>query len=128
MSGLDITPGVPAGSQIIQAYGEGRFRIGGVVHSGAVFIEPARTRPWPVSDAAAITADTLKPLLADTTAIAILIVGCGQAFRPEPKGLRAELRALGVVLEWMDSGAACRTFNVLLGEGRDVAAAICAVD
>ena len=45
-----------------------------------------------------------------------------------PKGLRPDLREHGIVLEWMDTGAACRTFNVLVAEERRVAAAILAVE
>ena len=58
----------------------------------------------------------------------ILVVGCGAAFEPPPSGLREGLSEKGVVLEWMDTGAACRTFNVLLAEDRACAAALIAVD
>ena len=58
----------------------------------------------------------------------ILLVGCGPAFVAIPKGLRQALKDTGIALEWMDSGAACRTFNVLIAEERRVAAAILAVD
>jgi len=47
---------------------------------------------------------------------------------PVPSGLGEALRQQGMVLEWMDTGAACRTFNVLLGEDRRIAAALIAVD
>ena len=58
----------------------------------------------------------------------ILIVGCGPRFVPPPPGLRRALSEAGIVLEWMDTGAACRTFNVLLTEDRQVAAALVAID
>jgi uncharacterized protein len=58
----------------------------------------------------------------------LLIIGCGARFAAPPKGLRQDLRARGIAVEWMDTGAACRTFNVLLGEDRRAAAAILAVD
>lgn len=57
-----------------------------------------------------------------------MIVGCGKTFFPPPEAARAVAKAAGVALEWMDTGAACRTFNVLLGEERRVAAALIAVD
>ena len=60
--------------------------------------------------------------------VAILIVGCGPRFVMPPPVLKSGLRAAGIVLEWMDTGAACRTFNVLLGEERPAAAALIAVD
>ena len=49
-----------------------------------------------------------------------------RAFAPRPEGLDAALRAAGITLEWMDTGAACRTFNVLLLDDREVAAALIA--
>ena len=60
--------------------------------------------------------------------VRILVVGCGRAFTPKPPHLDAELRAAGIGVEWMDTGAACRTFNVLLLEDREVAAALIAID
>ena len=60
--------------------------------------------------------------------VEILVVGCGALFEPPPSGLREGLSKKGVVLEWMDTGAACRTFNVLLAEDRACAAALIAVD
>ena len=58
----------------------------------------------------------------------ILIIGCGRAITRQPMELTLELRAAGIGMEWMDTGAACRTFNVLLLEDREVAAALIAVD
>ena len=60
--------------------------------------------------------------------VEILVVGCGAPFEPPPSGLREGLSEKGVVLEWMDTGAACRTFNVLLAEDRACAAALIAVE
>ena len=58
----------------------------------------------------------------------VLLIGCGRKIRPLPESLRAALRAEGMVLEPMDSGAACRTYNILMSEDRQVAAALIAVD
>ena len=127
MSGLDITPRVPAGRQLIQGYGDGGFRIAGQAHRGPVIILPERTAPWSVLDPAAITLASLTEATTDAKPSRILIVGCGPRFVQPPPGLRESLREAGIALEWMDTGAACRTFNVLLIEGRDVAAALIAV-
>lgn len=121
---LDITPVVPAGRQLIGGYGDGGFSIAGVRHEGAVFVFAERTEPWDAPDAHAVSAVALSRILDDGQAGGLVLVGCGPAFVPPPKGLRAELKALGRVLEWMDTGAACRTFNVLLAEGRPVVAAL----
>ncbi len=58
----------------------------------------------------------------------VLILGCGPAFQAPPAALRDGLKDWGVVLEWMDTGAACGTFNVLLAEDRACAAALIAVE
>ena len=83
------------------------------------------TRPWPVATADEITFPSLQAVAG--AEVDILVLGCGERFRPAPGDLRAALRDHGVVLEWMDTGAACRTFNVLLIEDRRVAAALIAV-
>ena len=56
--------------------------------------------------------------------IELLLLGCGRRMAPPPSGLRQALRQAGIVLEVMDTGAACRTYNVLLSEERRVAAAL----
>ena len=128
MVGADITPLVASGRQLINSYGEGRFRIAGVVHAGSVLVLPERVEPWPVAEAAAVTFASLAPVTQQEPPPEILLVGCGKSFGPAPAGLGAALRQAGVALEWMDTGAACRTFNVLLSEERRVAAALIAVE
>ena len=128
MPGLDITPLVASGRQLIQGYGEGRFRVAGQVFPGSVLVFPERTLSWPVREPAAITLASLDAVTGGDVPTEILLVGCGARFEPAPAGLARTLRAAGVALEWMDTGAACRTFNVLLGEDRRVAAALIAVE
>jgi uncharacterized protein len=71
----------------------------------------------------------LAPIIAAGAAgqIELLLLGCGPRMALIPSTLRAALRAKGIVLEPMDTGAACRTYNVLAAEGRKVAAALIAV-
>ena len=83
------------------------------------------TRLWSVIDPGVITLDGLGPVIDEP---GILVVGCGTGFMAPPPDLRAELKARGISLEWMDTGAACRTFNVLLTEEREAAAALIAVN
>ena len=83
---------------------------------------------WPVEGPAEITAEGLAAVHGISDPLEILIVGCGPAFLPEPAGLRTALKEAGLSLEWMDTGAACRTYNVLVGEDRRVVAALIAVD
>ncbi len=120
-------PEISAARQLIEAYGDGGFRVAGQVYRGSILVFPDRTLAWPLDEAATITIASLDPVIAGVPPPDILLVGCGPEFRPPPGDLRAGLRELGVSLEWMDTGAACRTFNVLLDEDRPVAAALVAV-
>lgn len=83
---------------------------------------------WPVEAAPGVTVESLEPVFALAGTVDLLLVGCGTTFGPEPAGLRSALKEAGIGLEWMDTGGACRTYNVLLSEDRRVAAALIAVD
>ncbi len=125
---LDINPVVPQGRQQIQSYGDKRFRISGAVFESSVIVLPEETLRWPVTESSALGIDALGPVTKLAGEIDILLIGCGPKFSAVPKGLRADVKAVGMVLEWMDTGAACRTFNVLVAEERRVCAALIAVD
>ena len=128
MSNLDVTPPVVEERQIIQAYGGGKFRVAGHEHRGSVIVLPKSTLAWGVADVAAITFDSLAPAVSGDPPTEVVLIGCGSRFIPPVPGIQASLREIGVALEWMDTGAACRTFNVLLAEERRIAAALIAVD
>jgi len=76
----------------------------------------------------ALTAADFEKLLAEAGTVEILLVGCGKDLRPLPAALRAALKAAGISSDPMSTGAAVRTYNVLLAEDRAVAAALIAVD
>jgi len=124
---MDITPVVSAEFQLISGYGDGGFTVSGTRHEGSVLILAKQTLAWPVSSAVDITIDNLQAAIDYQPLPAILLIGCGKSMTALPKGLRQALRQHGIVVEPMDTGAACRTYNVLLTEGRDVAAALIAV-
>ncbi len=132
MTSLDVTPPPGPGRQLIAGYGGGGFKIAGRRHVGSVIVFPTRTLAWPVTSADEITWASLAPLLdsvrREEETVRVLVLGSGQHFRPPPGALGARLMDAGIALEWMDTGAACRTFNVLVLEDRDVAAALLAVD
>lgn len=124
---MDITPVVGSEFQLISGYGDGGFTVSGVRHEGSVLILPRRTLAWPVAAVADMSVASVQPVIDDQPRPAILLVGGGRSMAVLPRGLRDALRVLGIVVETMDTGAACRTYNVLLTEGRDVAAALIAV-
>ena len=119
---------IAAGRQVVQAYGDGGFRIAGTAYAGSILVFSERTEPWPVVDSAGITFETLRPVVEEGERPDLLLIGCGATFGPPPKSLREALREAGIALEWMDTGAACRTFNLLLAEDRRIAAALIAVE
>ena len=124
----DLTPHIPAERQLIQAYGEGHFRVSGVVHKGSVIVRPERTISWPITALVDVTLESLDLVVSAEPKVEILLLGCGRRPAPLKTTLRGALKACGIGVELMDTGAACRTYNVLLSEDRHVAAALIAID
>ncbi|KPQ06452.1 MAG: hypothetical protein HLUCCA12_10700 [Rhodobacteraceae bacterium HLUCCA12] len=104
-------------AQPIEGYGPGFFRLGGAVHEGALVIAPGHVATWGGYDDAAA-------LLELAGQIDVLLIGTGAEIAPLPAPLRRELEGAGLGVENMASPAACRTYNVLLSEGRRVAVAL----
>ncbi|MFP6749131.1 MAG: Mth938-like domain-containing protein [Alphaproteobacteria bacterium] len=125
---MDITPPVAVGRQLIQGYGGGGFRISRARHKGSILVLPGRTLAWSVDDIQNLTVDDLTPVRDATEPVGVLLLGCGERGGLIEPGLRAQVREWGVVIEAMGTGAACRTYNVLLSEDREVAAALIAID
>jgi uncharacterized protein len=124
---MRVTPTAPAGRQFVEGYGSGRFRISGVEHRGAVLVLRTQTIAWPLADGAAVTDESLAPMIDAVIAagdVTVLLLGCGQRMTLVPPASRERLRGAGVVIEPMETGSACRTYNVLLSEDRQVAAAL----
>jgi uncharacterized protein len=120
---VDVTPLIPADRQVIDSYGAGGFHVSGMGYQGAILVFPDATRLWGVSSLADVTAESLAPVTARGD-IKILLLGCGRRMAPISPDLRQALRQAGIVVDAMDTGAACRTYNVLLAEERAVAAAL----
>jgi uncharacterized protein len=121
---MDITPLIPQGQQIIQSYSNGRFRVSSQVYDGPVIVFTGHTQPWTVPrDIADITEADFSSLLADSGNIDVVLMGCGKTMAI-PFALRRALKEKGITIEFMDTGAACRTYNVLMAEGRHVVAAL----
>ena len=116
-----------AGRAPISGYGRGGFRIGGAAHSGSLLILPDAVYPWPVADPQDLAAEDLRAALEFRPSPGFLILGTGLRQLFPDTALRAAFAEAGVGLEAMDTGAACRTYNVLLAEERIFAAALIAV-
>ncbi len=121
---MEITPIIPADRQVIDTYGPGRFRVSNIVYESAIIVFPDRTILWPVTGFAALTEEDFAPLLDAEPKPEVLLLGCGARMGLLPSALRKGLREKGIVVDVMDSPAACRTYNILLAEGRRVAAAL----
>lgn len=121
----DITPLVPAGRQIIQSYGDGGFQVSGESYSGPVLIFPDRIQAWPARSVDALgEADFADIIKASDGDVLVLLLGCGTRSEILEPALRNYLHQHSVVVEVMDTGAACRTYNVLVMEDRKVAAGL----
>ncbi len=122
---MDVTPLIPEGRQIIQGYGANGFRVSGVSYDRAVIVTPANTQAW---DAPAQFSDLsekdFSALTDQAGEIDVVLLGSGARGEFFPPKLRDALKGKGLVVEAMDTGAACRTYNVLMAEGRRVAAAL----
>ena len=112
----------------IDAYGNGGFRFADMSHRGSILCIPSGIYGWEPKDSATLTAADLAMVLAESADIEVLLVGTGKELRPLPKALKDALRGAGIASDPMSTGAALRTFNVLLAEDRAVAAALIAVD
>jgi uncharacterized protein len=115
------------GTHPIDAYGAGGFSFAGMSHRGSILALPSGIRAWEVTDASQIDAHSLAPLFDEPAgAVEHLLIGTGSNFVPLAPALRKALRARGIAGEPMATGAAARTYNILLGEKRRVAAALIA--
>ena len=121
---VDITPLIPADRQVIDTYAPGHFRVSNVLHRGAVIVFPDHTLTWDAPEFADLTAGHFAAVLAADPRPEVLLLGAGARMQLLPAALRKALRDQGIVVDVMDSPAACRTYNVLLAEGRRVAAAL----
>lgn len=108
---------VYSGAVPVEGYGPGFFRLGGKVYEGPILVMPAGISGWSgVGDAAAI--------LAAAGSIDVLFIGMGAEIAPLDRTFRATLEEAGIGVEIMASPPACRTYNVLLSEGRRVGLAL----
>ncbi|ABE40003.1 protein of unknown function DUF498 [Rhodopseudomonas palustris BisB5] len=111
----------------VEAYGKGGFYFGEMSHQGSLLFLPEAVWGWDVTRPDQIDRASLKRVFDNANAIDTLIIGTGTDVWIAPRQLRDQLRAAGVVLEPMQTGPAVRTYNIMIGERRRVAAALIAV-
>jgi uncharacterized protein len=116
------------GQAPIDAYGNGGFRFADMSHRGSLLILPSGIYGWAIEDMAEMSPASFAPVFAERAGIELLLLGTGTAQCWPDRSLRQAFADNDVVVECMDTGAAVRTYNVLLAEARTVAAALIAVD
>ena len=126
-SGLEMRAAHFPGRAPVDAYGNGGFRFADMSHRGHLLMLPSGIYGWEPRDPEALVPDDFSRIIADAAEIEFLLVGTGPTIRFLPKSVRAVLKDAGVPVDPMSTGAAVRTYNVMLAESRPVAAACIAV-
>jgi uncharacterized protein len=111
----------------IDVYGNGGFRFADMSHRGSILCLPSGIHAWPVTETSVLGPADFDKVLEEADKIEFLILGTGMDIRPVPKELRARLKASGIAVDPMSTGAAVRTYNIMVSEKRPVAAALIAV-
>jgi len=111
----------------IDAYGQGGFVFAGMSHRGSLLCLPDAIWAWPVARTDEIDRYSLQRVFEAANGIDTLIVGTGTTVWLPSAALRGALRTVKVVMDVMQTGPAIRTYNVMIGERRRVAAALIAV-
>ena len=121
---MDVTPLIKSGQQVIQSYAGGQFKVSGTAYEGAVIVMPSGVETWLVKDVSKLVLEDFQPLIAQAGDIDVVLLGCGKQIQFLQPDLRKSLKNNDLSVDVMDTGAACRTYNVLMAEERRVAAAL----
>ncbi|WP_284776549.1 Mth938-like domain-containing protein [Agrobacterium sp. lyk4-40-TYG-31] len=127
-AGIEIRPAHFPGRAPIDAYGNGGFRFADMSHRGSILCLPSGIHGWSVDDATKLSVEDFSRIIAQAGDIEVLLVGMGDTMRVLPKELKQALRDAGIAADPMSTGAAVRTYNIMLSEARAVAAALIAVE
>jgi uncharacterized protein len=126
--GIEIRAAHFPGRAPIEAYGNGGFRFADMSHIGSILCLPSGIHGWTPENAEKLALEDIERILAEAGGIEVLLFGMGKDLRPIPKPIKEALRELRIASDPMSTGAAVRTYNVLLAEERRVAAALIAVE
>jgi uncharacterized protein len=111
----------------IDAYGDGGFRFGGMSHRGSLLCFPDGIWAWPVGSIAELSRSALQAAFDRAESLDFFIVGAGRDPWLLPEQLRRQFREVSLSVDTMPTGAAVRTYNILLAENRRVGAGLIAV-
>ncbi|CAK7256064.1 MULTISPECIES: Mth938-like domain-containing protein [unclassified Shinella] len=125
--GIEIREAHFPGRAPIDAYGNGGFRFADMSHRGSILCLPSGIHGWNKQEGTPLTLADLQRVLDEAGEIEVLLVGTGKEIRPLSAEIKAALTERKVRSDPMSTGAAVRTFNVMLAESRAVAAALIAV-
>ncbi|MBO6725223.1 MAG: Mth938-like domain-containing protein [Rhizobiaceae bacterium] len=127
-AGIQIREAHFPGRAPIDAYGNGGFRFADMSHRGSLLCLPSGIHSWDALSAEDLTPAHFEKVIDEAAEIGILLIGAGSEILRLPKSLREALSEAGIATDTMSTGAAVRTYNVLLAEDRAVAAALIAVE
>lgn len=126
--GMEIRDAHFPGRAPLDAYGDGGFRFAEMSHRGSLLMVPSGIYGWNLKSPSEFSLEAFEKVLAEQADIEVLLVGTGLDLLPLPADLKSAFREAGILADPMSTGAAVRTYNVLLSEERAVAAALLAVD
>jgi uncharacterized protein len=113
------------GRATIDAYGNGGFRFAGMSHRGSILALPGGIHAWRHGDE--LAPEDFAMVFSARAEIDMLLLGTGTDMHRPPSAVREAFAAQGLALDFMSTGSAVRTYNILLAENRKVAAALIAV-
>ncbi|MBL1240405.1 MAG: hypothetical protein COB13_001030 [OCS116 cluster bacterium] len=116
------------GQYAIDSYGNMGFRFADMSHKGSLLILPSDMSNWQVKDGDELLEPLFEKIIQQSDAIDILVLGMGKNMYLPPKPLREMCKQAGIVIEFMSTSNAVRTYNVLLDEQRRIAAALIAIE
>ena len=121
---LDASPALSLDKQYIQSYSDTGFKVSDKIYNTPILVFPESTEKWILYKENEFSIKSFSTLSNLRNKPEILLLGCGSEAKIVPEEIRDLMRSQGIVVESMGTGAACRTFNVLVLEERNVAAAL----
>ncbi len=124
---MDITPLIRENQQVINSYSDGSFKVRNVSYNYPIIVTPDKTWRWnidSITDISKLEARHFTDLIEQSQEIDIVLLGCGADMSFLPAELRLNFKNAGLSVDIMNTGAACRTYNVLMAEGRRLACAL----